>query len=259
MRDMPGKEFLNMKPIIRFALLFSLLAGVCANAHAATRAETRICMDVAHQQKFWHDPADMAGMDVKAIERVKYMTGELTKTAAAAGASLSYLKKEITPKDLEGCDLLFIHIPSATYTPGEVSAISKSIASGASLFLVMDQNMWSTLEQTNVNDLIRPVGIQFGGESPDSLAGGHTKAGLITDKGLKISYHGARTVTGGTPFCFNDRSDADPFGTFLEVKNGGRIVVMGDGMVSLYMTSWEGVNDYQCQEFMQDVFRWLLK
>ena len=106
---------------------------------------------------------------------------------------------------------------------------------------------------------VRSVGIQFGGESPDSLAGGHTKSGLITEKGLKISYHGARTVTGGTPFCFNDRSDDHPFGTFTEVKNGGKIIVMGDGMVSLYMTSWEGVHDYQCQEFMRDAFRWLLK
>ncbi len=26
---------------------------------------------------------------------------------------------------------------------------------------------------------------------------------------------------------------------------------MGDGMVSLFMTTWEGVQDYQCQEFMQ--------
>ena len=42
------------------------------------------------------------------------MTGELVKTATAAGASLSYLKKEVQPKDLEGCDLLFIHIPSTT-------------------------------------------------------------------------------------------------------------------------------------------------
>ena len=216
-------------------------------------------MDVAHQQKFWHDSEDMPGMDVKVIERVKYMTGEFVKTASSVGASLSYLKREVHPKDLEGCDLLFIHIPSAKYTPGEVSAISKHITSGGSLFLVLDQDMWSTLEQTNVNDLIRPFGIQFGGESPDSLAGGHTKAGLITEKGLKISYHGARTVTGGTPFCFNDRSDAYPFGTFKEVENGGKIVVMGDGMVSLYMTSWEGVQDYQCQAFMQDVFRWLLK
>jgi hypothetical protein len=119
--------------------------------------------------------------------------------------------------------------------------------------------MWSTLDQTNVNDLIRPFGIQFGGESPDSQAGGHTNAGPITDRRLKISYHGARTVSGGTPFSFNDRSDANPFGTFKQVENGGKIIVMGDGMVSLYMTSWEGVQDYQCQEFMQAAFRWLLK
>jgi hypothetical protein len=231
-------------------VLLGLSAALPATAQTPAPAKHRICMDVAHQQKFWHDPADMPGMDVKMIERVKYMTGEFLKSASSVGASLSYLKKEVQPKDLEGCDLVFIHIPSAKYAPGEVSAISKFITGGGSLFLVMDQNMWSTLEQTNVNDLIRPFGIQFGDESPDSQAGGHTKPGLITDKGLKISYHGARTVTGGTPFCFNDRSDVHPFGTFMEVKNGGRIVVMGDGMVSLYMTSWEGVQDYQCQEFM---------
>jgi hypothetical protein len=247
-----------MKPILAFTLLFSLVSGICARAQTPTAAKHRICMDVAHGQKFWHDPADMAGMDVKFIERVKYMTGEFMKTATAADASLSYLKKDIAPKDLEGCDLLFIHIPSASYAAGEVNAVSKYIAGGGSMFMVMDQDMWSTLEQVNANDLIRPFGLQFGGESPDSLAGGHTKAGLITDKGLKISYHGARTVTGGTPFCFNDRSDANPFGAFSELQNGGKIVVMGDGMVSLYMTSWEGVQDYQCQEFMQDVFRWLL-
>ena len=97
--------------------------------------------------------------------------------------------------------------------------------------------MWSTLEQTNVNDLIHPFGIQFGGESPDSQAGGHTYAGPITDKRLRCQ----------------------SFGTFREVEIGGKIVVMGDGMVSLYMTSWEGVQDYQCKEFMQAVFRWLLK
>jgi hypothetical protein len=33
---------------------------------------------------------------------------------------------------------------------------------------------------------------------------------------------------------------------------------MGDGMVSLYMTSWKGVNDFECGEFMHDVFKWLL-
>jgi hypothetical protein len=53
------------------------------------------------------------------------MTGEMLKTAAAVDASLSYLKKEVNAKDLEGCDLLFVHIPSVKYTPGEVGAITK--------------------------------------------------------------------------------------------------------------------------------------
>ena len=212
-----------MKPITLFTLLVSLLAGISANAQTPTSAKSGICIDVAHQQRFWNDPAGMAGMDAKVIERVKYMTGGLTKTATAVGASLSYLKKEVQPKDLEGCSVLFSHSPSARYTAGEVSAITKYISGGGSLFLVMDQDSWSTLEQTSVNDLIRPFGIEFGGESPDSLSGGHTKAGVITDKSLKISYHGARTVKGGTPFSFNDRSDANPFGAFTEVKNGGKI------------------------------------
>jgi hypothetical protein len=62
----------------------------------------------------------------------------------------------------------------------------------------------------------------------------------------------------GTPFCFNSQNMDYPFGAFKNVKNGGRVIVMGDGMVSLYMTSWKGVDDYQCAEFMHDVFRWLL-
>lgn len=250
-----------MAPLRLFTLVVgcSLAAVSTANAQMSTAPMRRVCVDVAHQQRFWNDPAAMTGMDAGVIDRVKYMTAELTKSAAAANASLSYLRTAIGPKELEGCSVVFIHIPSARYAAGEVSAISDFVARGGSLFLVMDQNLWSTLDQTNVNDLIRPIGIQFGEESPDRLAGGHTKAGPITGTRLKISYHGARTITGGTPFAFNDRSDEYPFGAFMEVKNGGRVIVMGDGMVSLYMTSWEGVQDYQCQEFMQAAFRWLLK
>ena len=146
-----------MRRIILFTFLFTSL-GIGAHAQTPTAAKSRICMDVAHQQKFWDDPAAMAGKDARVIERVKYMTGELVKTATAVDASLSYLKKEVGPGDLDGCDLLFIHIPSAPYAPGEVSAISKYITSGGSVFLVMDQDMWSTLEQTKTNDVIRPFG-----------------------------------------------------------------------------------------------------
>ncbi len=33
---------------------------------------------------------------------------------------------------------------------------------------------------------------------------------------------------------------------------------MGDGMASLYMNSWQGVDDYQTEAFMQEVLEWLL-
>ena len=68
-----------MKPLAPVTLLVSLLAGISAHAQTPARATTRICVDVAHQQKFWHDPADMTGMDAKLIERVNYMTGELSE------------------------------------------------------------------------------------------------------------------------------------------------------------------------------------
>jgi hypothetical protein len=89
-----------MKPSALFTLLFSFSAGLSATAQTPGLAKHRICLDVAHQQRFWGDPADM---DEKRLARVKYMTGEMLKTASAVDASLSYLKKEVNPEDLAGC------------------------------------------------------------------------------------------------------------------------------------------------------------
>jgi hypothetical protein len=197
-------------------------------------------------------------MDKDFVERIKYMTGEITKSAASVGADVSYATGKILPEHLNKYDLLFVHIPSSKYTAEEVKAIQDYLAKGGSLFFIMDADYWSTLEQVNANDIISTYGIKFGKNSPDTLSGGYTKAGLITKKPLKITYHGARTLSGGTPFCFSNQSEKNPFGTFLKIPNGGKIVAMGDGMVSLYMTSWKDVNDYQCSAFMHDVFAWLL-
>ena len=45
-----------MKPITSVTLLFGLLAGVGADAQTPTPAKNRICIDVAHQQRFWAIP-----------------------------------------------------------------------------------------------------------------------------------------------------------------------------------------------------------
>jgi hypothetical protein len=243
---------------LQIILFFSLIVNALGIAQNSNN-KYQIYIDIAHKQRFWNDPADMNGMDKNSVNRVKYMTDEITKNAKSNNAGLAYLKQEIKPEDLSHCDLLFIHIPSAKYSEGEIKAIQNYIKKGGSLFLVMDADYWSTLEQTNVNEIIRPFGIQFGTDSQDTIVGGYSKGGIICSKTLKIPYHGARIINGGKPFCFNLQGETHPFGTFTELKNGGKIIVMGDGMVSLYMTSWQGVTDYQCSGFMEDVFRWLLK
>jgi hypothetical protein len=218
----------------------------------------KVLIDIAHGQRFWNDPNKMQGQDVNLVNRIKYMTEEIGKTAASVKREVGYVTGKIEPGQLAGCDILFIHLPSSQYAPDEVQAIKNYVNSGGSLFLVMDADFWSTLDQTNVNDIVTPYGITFKQNSPDTLTGGFTKPTAITDKKLKLTYHGARLVNGGTPFCFNNQSQ-EPFGTFTQLKNGGKIVAMGDGMLSLYMTSWKDVNDYQCQEFMQSVFAWLVE
>jgi hypothetical protein len=244
---------------INLLMFFLLALFISTNALCSdTSTRKKICMDIAHHQRFWNDPSMMSGQDENQIGRVKYMTDQFLKTASSVDADLVYLKDEIQPDNLSDCGLLFIHIPSSSYTSGEVKAITQYVKNGGSLFLVMDEDYWSTLESANVNDIIRPFGMQFGKQSPDTSLGGRTKAGIITTKSLTITYSSGRIIHGGTPFCFNSQNEEYPFGVFKNVKHGGRIIVMGDGMVSLYMTSWKGVNDFQCAEFMHDVFRWLL-
>jgi len=245
---------------ILLAILFTgLLTGENRLFAQAAAIKRHIIVDVAHGQRFYDDPATAKGNDMSPVERVKYMTGEIEKNAASLNAVVSYQKTSITPNDLAKCDLLFIHIPTSDFSQEEVKAIRQYLHKGGSLFLVMDEDYWTTLSKTNVNDIVSPYNIAFRNDSPDSTTGGYTKAGLITDKQLAIPYHGARIVEGGTPFCFSKQMKDQSFGIYKSLKEGGKIIAMGDGMVSLYMTKWAGVDNYQCAEFMQNAFAWLLK
>src|SRR4051812_25844051 len=155
-----------------------------------SRSKQRIVVDIAHAQKFWNDPADMKGKDAAFIERIKYMTAELVKNATSLNAAVAYQKTKITPDALSNCDLLFIHIPSSTYDGGEIQAIRQYLQKGGSLFLVMEQDYWSTLAQANVNEIVSPFGIVFKKDSPVTQSGGYSKAGSVTAKRFSIPYHG---------------------------------------------------------------------
>jgi hypothetical protein len=54
----------------------------------------------------------------------------------------------------------------------------------------------------------------------------------------EVPFSGGRTVEGGTPFAFQldkDGKPSHPFGADTRLANGGRIVVLGEGMASLFL------------------------
>jgi hypothetical protein len=235
-----------------------MVSLICSGTNAPAQPQKKkILVDVAHGQKFYSDPADQISTQLVPTDRLKYMTGELTKNGAAHNAEVGYLKTPITTDALSKADLLIIHVASTKYTADEVKAIRQFIEKGGSLFIVAEEDYWATLDQVNVNDIVTPFGISFASNNGDQSVGGHSNPGKITKQKYSIPYAGARKVEGGTPFAFSTAAQV-PFGVFINVKGGGKVVAMGDGMVSLYMTSWKDVSGYKCAEFMGDVIGWLV-
>ncbi|HTF20681.1 MAG TPA: hypothetical protein VK658_21560 [Chryseolinea sp.] len=234
------------------------LTYVDSNAQSGT-AKKKILVDVAHGQRFWHDPNDMPGKDPELIERVKYMAGELTKNADALHATVAYQKAKFTAASLKDIDLLFLQGAGGKFDESEATAIREFVQKGGGLFVTMDEDYWGTLDQININDIVKPFGIEYKQNNPDHSSGGHANTGEIAKERWSIPAHGARIVEGGTPFCYLNADESNPVGVYKVIPSGGRIVAMGDGMVSLYMTKWENVDNYQCLQFMGDVFAWLMK
>jgi hypothetical protein len=237
---------------------FVILALICCNIVCPAQGK-KILVDVGHGQKFYSDPADNISTDLVPTERLKYMTGELTKNGAANKAEVGYVKAPITKDALSKADLLFIHTPAAKYSADECTAIRQFVERGGALFIVMEVDYWSTLAQANVNDIVKPFGITFAADNPDESSGGHSVASKVTQQKYSIPSHGARVVEGGTPFAYSNASATNPIGVYAEVKGGGKVIAMGEGMASLYMNSWQGVTNYQCAAFMNEVVGWLLK
>lgn len=227
--------------------------------YTAVVAQKKVLMDVGHGQKFYSDPADKINTQLVPTDRLTYMTGELEKNSKANGASVAYIKAPITTASLANSDLLIVHAPGSKFTADECAAIKQYVEKGGALFLVMEEDYWATIDQVNVNDIVKPFGITFKGDSPDKTVGGHTTQNKVTKTKYSIPSHGARIVEGGTPFAFNNNGETSPIGVYVETKGGGKVVAMGEGMVSLYMTEWQGVKDYQCSPFMEEVIGWLLK
>lgn len=215
-------------------------------------------MDLAHGQRMWNDPKEpVPNIGFPDSVRIQYMNESLSKTLQPHHAKVEFLKERMTYQDLKRGNLLVLHVPSQPYSKKEVENIKKYVNKGGNLLLVMEADYWTDLERTNVNEIIADHGLQYGTQSQDTLVGGYTTKSVITSRQLEVTYELGRSIEGGVPFAFNDQTD-EAFGIYKHLPNDSRIVLLGDAMCSLYMTEWKGVEGYECHEFMDAIYQWLL-
>lgn len=196
----------------------------------------------------------------------------------AIGTSLHYTlepnKNAITPESLQGSRLVYLRAPNGTFTQSEKTAIIQFVKNGGSLLLVLDEEQRQSLAKTGVNDIIAPFGMQLTPDTPQiDNVGAIAKAGEINHADREIPYDGGRAVTGGTPFAYQldkQGKPGQPFAAYATVPNGGRVIVMGEGMASLFLgepgaerlkvdkdnTKWWGKDS---SIYMEEVLAWLVR
>lgn len=165
--------------------------------------------------------------------------GQLAAVAKRLGLEIHTSVATISARVLEGARVLYLRAPSQEFTAPETAAIVAFVKGGGSLLLVLDEERRQSLEETRVNRLISPFGMTL---TPDTEYlhnnGAVAKAGEINKADREVPFSGGRAVEGGTAFAFQldkEGKPSHPFGAYRRLDNGGRIVVLGEGMASLFL------------------------
>ena len=199
----------------------------------------------------------------------------LAAIAAKLNLELVTVKDPISSATTHGTRLLYLRAPSKTFVPEERDAIVNFVNHGGSLLVVLDEEKRQSLAITGINDFLEPFGLRYTLDTPYvPNPGAIAKAGEINRADREIPYDGGRSVEGGTPFAFQldkDGNPAQPYGAWKKVDGGGRIIVLAEGMASLFLGSPNGkrlaaVNDNAGPDlywgkdsaiFMEEVLSWL--
>jgi hypothetical protein len=165
--------------------------------------------------------------------------------AKKLGLEIQTSTQPISAESLKGIRILYLRAPSKEFTSAETEAIVAFVKGGGSLLLVLDEERRQSLEKTGVNNLITPFGMRL---TPDTEylhnCGGIAKAGEINKADRELPFSGGRAVEGGAAFAFQldkDGKPAQPFGAYKRLDNGARIVVLGEGMATLFLGVPDGV------------------
>ena len=200
---------------------------------------------------------------------------QLGPAAKKLGLEVQTSAAPITSSVLEGARMLFLRAPSGEFTTAEAEAIVAFVKGGGSLFVVLDEELRQSLEKTRVNSFLSPFGLRLTLDTEYLHNNGAiAKAGEINKADREIPFSGGRAVEGGTAFAFQLDKDgklSQPFGAYSRLGSGGRIVVLGEGMASLFLGDPSGVRlsgsrnnltPYWGKDsavFMEEVLTWLAR
>ena len=196
--------------------------------------------------------------------------------AAKLGAEIQAHQTPITTAALEGYRLAILRAPLQEITADERAALVGFVRQGGSLLLVVDEERRTSLATTRVNDLLEPLGLTLTADVPYLHNNGAiAKKGPINAADRELPYSGGRAVEGGTPFAWQLDKEGKPaqvFGALTVVGSKGRVVVLAEGMASLFLGQPDGVrltgvpNDpsnttYWGKDsgiFMEELLTWLI-
>lgn len=185
-------------------------------------------------------------------------------------------RQPLTEDLLKQVDLLYLRGPSKTFSKDEQQSIIQFIQNGGALLLVIDEERRMSLSETQVNQVLAPFGMKLTDDIPYlHNCGAIAKAGLINVSDRELPYSGGRAIIGGTPFAFQLNQagkPAQPFAASMQVKQGGKIIILAEGMASALMGTKEGIRlsgvsrnptltTYWGKDsvpFMNEVITWLL-
>jgi hypothetical protein len=197
--------------------------------------------------------------------------------AAKLGAEIVAHQSPITAGALQGYRLVILRAPNLEITADERAALVGFVKGGGSLLLVVDEERRQPLATTRVNDLIEPFGLKLTADTPyRHNTGAIAKKGLVNAADRELPYSGGRAIEGGQAFAWQldqDGTPAQPFAAVAEAGAGGKVVVMAEGMASLFLGQPEGVrltgvpNDpmqttYWGKDsviFMEELLTWLIR
>lgn len=152
--------------------------------------------------------------------------------------------EKVDASALAGFDLLEIESKHRQFSRPEINAIIAFVETGKSLMVVIDEEKRTPLLENGTNSILERFGLRFTDDTNYlHNCGALAKKGKINSEDREIPYSGGRAVEGGTAFAWRlDASGncAEPFASYVETPQGGRVIALSEAMAYIGMGTAHG-------------------